>query len=162
MLVGLKGLREAFALFRGGRVAAADQTGGLEHTVGCRRTHCGDVVVEHHEGQPPIAFQRVFFGVFHDGGPLLRIDPVVTGNQGVVFVRLAVAVFPVVEFSRGESEPTQHQDQCQPGQQPVVLDEVDDLVPQVMRDPVSVQLSPHSFFVQMRSSMISAMTSSFF
>lgn len=162
MFMGLKRLHEAFAFFRGGRVAPSDQTGGLEHTVGCRWTDCGNVLVEHHERQPPIAFQRVLFGIFHDGGPLLRIDPMVTGNQGVVFVRLAVAVFPLVEFPGGESEPTQHQDQCQPGQQPVVLDEVDDLVPQVMRDPVSVQLSPHSFFVRMRSSMISAMTSSFF
>ena len=70
------------------RTDPCDRTGGLEHPVSGRRTDRGHIPVEHHEGEPPIAFERILARERFDGVALLRLNPVVSRDHGVVFVAL--------------------------------------------------------------------------
>jgi hypothetical protein len=85
---------------------------------------------------------------------------VVARDQRVVFVGFAIAISPIMVFARGEPDPRQQSCAGQLGEAGIVAHEVADLITKIMRHPKAFQLSPSSFFVRMKSSMISAMTSS--
>ncbi len=90
----------------------------------------------------------------------MRLDPVVARNHGVALIGLAVAAFPAVELARGESQPAQQPHPSDAGERAVMTEEIDHHIAQIVRHPLTIQLSPISFFVRTKSSMISAITSS--
>ncbi len=62
-----------------------------------------DVVVEHHERQPPVALERVLVEVVDDRQALPELDPVIARDLAVVFVDLAVSPPPLVELGAGDA-----------------------------------------------------------
>lgn len=160
VIVWLQGLDEAGALTIGFGVPGLEQASLLEHPIGGRGADGGDVVIEHHKGQPAIAFQGKLAGKADDRLAFFGFDPVVAWHQAIVFIGLAVAVPPMVVFARGEPDPAQQAGGRQLGESGVMTHQVADRIAQIMRHPETFQLSPSSFFVRMKSSMISAMTSS--
>ena len=78
---------------------------GLEDPVDAGRTAHGDVLVDHHEGQASVAFQRKEVREVEDGLFLLGFEPVIARDPSVVLVDLAVAVLPGVPLGSGQAEP---------------------------------------------------------
>src|ERR671915_296435 len=97
-----------------------------------------------------------------DDGLLLPIlQPEAAGTPAVVLIPLPVAFPPIVELAGGDVEPPNEP----PGADLSLLrpapDEIHDLVPSIVRNPVPGQSSPMSFFNATCSAISSARTSSF-
>ena len=90
----------------------------------------------------------------------VRRDPVIAWHKGIVFIGLAIALTPIVVFARGEPDPRQQPCAGQLREAGVVAHKVADLITKIMGHSEAIELSPSSFFARMKSSMISAMTSS--
>jgi hypothetical protein len=73
--------------------------GLLQDPVDGRRTDGDYVLVDHHEGQPPIPIERMAVVEVHDRLPLPILDPEVARHQRVVLVGLAVPVLPGEELA---------------------------------------------------------------
>ena len=103
MLVRLQRLLEAFALERRLAIVLLHQPGLAEHAVNTGGTYCHDVGIKHHEGEPPIAFQRVLGMEVGDGLLFpVRKPPItwnVVRNVAVVLVDLVITSPPVVELA---------------------------------------------------------------
>ena len=143
---GRERLLEARALLRRLAVPLRQQSRLPQHAVDAGRAHGHDVGVEHHERQPPVAFQRVLQMEVDDGLLLPILQPEVAGNPAVVLVGLAVAFPPVVELAGGDAEPADEPPDADLGLLRPAPDEIDDLVPRVVRNPDPGQSSP-SFFL---------------
>jgi hypothetical protein len=65
-----------------------------EHSPHAGRADRHDVGIQHHERQPPVAFQRVLQVEPDDGLFLPLLQPEVPGKPAVVVVRFAVAFDP--------------------------------------------------------------------
>ena len=137
------------------------QSSVAERAVDARGTDGDDISVEHHEGQPPVAFQGMPSVEVEDGFLLPVFEPPVARNLAVVLVDLAVAMIPVVKLAGSQPEPAQQLSGGQLGALGPVVQVVDDLVAGVVGNPGSVQSSPSSFFSLTCSSMSSTMTSFF-
>lgn len=96
-----------------------------------------DIVVEHHEGQPPIAVQRVSVVIGDDGFFLPLFQPPITRNFAIVLVGLTVAVLPLMELTRTEVHPAKQPFGCQLGTVGPVFDVSDDFVPDIVGNPNS-------------------------
>jgi len=77
----------------------------LQHSPNTRRTDGHNVSVEHHERQPPIAFQRVLQVELDDRFFLPRLQPEITGNPTVVLVDAPIPLPPVIELAGGHAQP---------------------------------------------------------
>ena len=150
VLMRLERLRESGSFLCGGKKLAVESTGGLEDAVNTGGTEPHDVLIEHHEGQPTVSFQGMPVVKLQNGGPLPCFEPMIAGDLAVVFIDLAIPVFPGVELAGG----TAKMDWGQPGEDGLggcfgaigpVTDVVHHLVACVMGNPTSVQSSP-SFF----------------
>ncbi len=146
MLVRGQGLAKALTLGAGaGAALRAEQTGTLEHTVDAGGADCGQVRVDHHVAQAPVALEGVLAGVSDDGALLLFEKPEVAANPSIMFVGLAVALPPVVEFAAGQAQPRDHGGDGHAGLLRPFVYEVDHLIAQVRLRPAVFQLRP-SFF----------------
>ncbi len=88
-------------------VEPASRSGGFEDAVDAGRAASDLVGIEHHEGQPAIAFERVGAGEGADAFLLVVGEPVVARHPGVVLVDLAEAPIPVVELAGADADPGQ-------------------------------------------------------
>ena len=86
VLVRLQRLVKAGALLRRLALPLREQSGLVEHALDAGRADGHNVGVQHHERQPPVAFQRILQMELDDGFFLPRLQPVVAGNPTVVFV----------------------------------------------------------------------------
>ena len=159
VLMRLQRLHKPGSFLGGGDPPAVESTGGLENAVKAGGTDSLDVVVEHHECQSPVAFERIAGVELEDGLSLPRFEPVIPRDLAVVLIGLAIPVFPGVELAGGQIEP--RQDGLGRSLSPIgpVADVIDHLVAGVMGNPMPVQSSPRSFFDLTFSSRSSAMTS---
>jgi hypothetical protein len=67
--------------------------------------HRDNIAVEHHEGEPAVAFEGRC-GVEVEDGPFLPVlQPPIAGDQRIMLVGQAVACAPVVELARGDAQP---------------------------------------------------------
>ena len=149
-------LHKAGAFKRALRLPEIEQSGALKHPVGNRWAHRHDVAIKHHEGEPAIALQRELMVEVNDGILFPLLEPVITGNEDVVFVGLTIAISPLVIFGAEELHAVQQAQRADLGARREPLDEVDDIVTGVVSNPASAQLSPSSFFVRTSSSTTSA------
>ncbi len=161
VLMGLEGLHEAGSFFGRGIVSLIEASGRFEDAVDRRRAGSDHVVVEHHEGQPAISFEGMSVVEVEDGLPFPVFEPEIPRDQGLVFVDLAIALFPLVELAGSQVEPVEQLLGGEFGTVGPVGDVVDDLVARVVGNPASLQSSPSSFFARTLASMSSAMTSFF-
>ena len=153
-------LLEARALLRRLAVPLRQQSRLPQHPPDAGRTHRHDVGIQHHERQPPVAFQRVLQMEADDGLLLPILQPEIAGNPAVVLVHLAVAFPPVVELAGGDVEPPDEPPGADLGLLRPAPDEIHDLVPRIVRNPDPGQSSPSVFFSATCSAISSARTSS--
>jgi len=159
VFMGLERLHEAGAFLGGLGRLAGQQSGVFEDAVDAGRAAGGHIGVEHHEGQLPIAFERVLPGEGADAFLLLVGEPVIARHPGVMFVDFAEACFPVVELAGADADPGHkavHGDLrfVRPG-----ANEIDEIVADIVGHPAAFQISPSSFFKRVWASISSAMTS---
>jgi len=75
----------------------------FQHTIDAAGADRDNIIVEHHEGEPPITIEWMGSVVIEDRLFLSVFEPPITGNFSVVFVGLAIATFPSVELAGAES-----------------------------------------------------------
>src|ERR1041385_1614107 len=160
VLVWLGRLLETSPFLRCFRVPFPQQSRPAQHPPYAGRTHRHDIGVQHHEGQPPVAFQRVPQMESHDRPLLPVLQPKVPGNPTVVLVGATVALSPIVEFAAGHAQPSNESPRADLAGLRPAPDEIHDLVPHIVRHPDPVQSSPSSFFNAICSAISSARTSS--
>ena len=107
VFVGLNGLHEAGACFGGRGGMAGQESGGLEDAIDAGRTAGRLVGVEHHESEQPIAFERMGAGKGADLFLFVGGEPMIAWHPGVVFVDVAVALAPIVEFAGADADPAE-------------------------------------------------------
>src|SRR4051812_13831990 len=122
------------------------QSGVAEHTVDARGADGDGVGVEHHEGEPPVALQRMARVEVEDRSLLPGLEPPVAGHQRVVLVGQPVARPPTVELAGGDTEPGDEPSSGDLGAIGPAADEVDDGVAGIVGNPCPGQSSPSSFF----------------
>src|SRR5277367_200319 len=142
------------------RRGPAEQTGGLEYAVNARRAGGHDVAVEHHVGQLPVALQWKLATEVDDGAFLRIGQPMIAGHPGVVLVDAAEPLLPVEELAATNAQPGDEPGLGQFGERRILAHVIDDLVAEVVGDPVGRQGSPRLFFRSICSSMRRAMTPS--
>jgi hypothetical protein len=151
VFVGLQRLDEAGAFFGDVGRSAGQQPGGLEDAVGAGRA-ASDVIaaqrigIEHHEGQSPIAFERVLSSEGADAFFFVVGEPMIARQPVVVFIDFAEARFPVVELAGADADPGEEASRGDVGFVAPVADEIDDLIAGVVGDPLTGQGSPRLFF----------------
>ena len=122
------------------------QSSVAEHAVDAGGADGDDVGVEHHEGEPPVAFQRMPGVEVEDRLLLPVLQPPIAGGQRVVLVGQAVAGAPVVELAGGDTQPGDESAGGDFGTLGPAGDVVDDGVTDVVGNPGLGQSSPRSFF----------------
>ena len=105
VLMSCQRLHEARALLRRFAGPLRQQSSLAEYSPHAGRADRHNVGIEHHERQPPVAFQRVLQMEPDDSLLLTLLQPEIAGNPAVVLVHLAVAFPPVVELAGGDVEP---------------------------------------------------------
>src|ERR1019366_4734213 len=153
-------LLKARALLRRLAVPLRQQSRLAEHAPNACRTHRHNIGIQHHECQPPVAFQRILQMEADDGLLLPMLQPEVAGNPAVVLVHLAVAFSPVVEFAGSHIEPLDEPPGADLGLLRPAPDKVNDLIPRIVRNPDPGQSSPSVFLSATCSAINSARLSS--
>lgn len=117
-----------------------------EDSVDARGANRNNVLIEHHERQPPVSLQwmgmmeidnRLFFPV---------LEPEIPGDLGVVFVGPSVSLFPIEVLATSDPEPLNDVLRRGLGTLGPVSDVIDDLVSSIVGNPASSQGSPMAFF----------------
>ena len=136
MLVRLQRLDKAGSFLGGSPVSDPQQPGPGQHPIDAGGTDRHHVLIEHHEGQAAVAFQRVLLVEVNDGFFLPVLQPVVAWNPAVVFVGLAVAAFPVEELAARQAGPAHQARSRDFGLFRPTAHEIDHLVAQIVRHPL--------------------------
>jgi len=131
-------LHESRPFFGRGSALAIEASRVFEDAIRTGGTDGHDVVVEHHERQPTVAFQGMAVMVVQDRLLLPGFQPKIAGNLAVVLIGLAVAIFPVVELAGTEFQPAEKLAGWQFGTHGPVFDVIDNLVASVVGNPNSL------------------------
>ena len=137
VLMGGERLHEAGAFKRGLRLPAIQQPCALEHAVGARGAHRHNVAIKHHESEPAVALQRELVMEIDNRILFPLLEPAITGNERIVFVGFAVAIPPLVILGAGEFHPGHQAQRADLGADREPVDEIDDHIPGVVRNPTS-------------------------
>lgn len=159
VFVGFERLDEAGSFLGGLGCLSREEPGRFEDAIDAGGTARGDVVVDHHEGESAIAFEGMLACVGADLLLFVVGEPVIARHPGVVFVDFAEAMFPEVELAGADADPAE---EARLGDVALLgpgADEIDEVVADVVGDPLPGQSSPRLFFSEVCSSMSSAMTS---
>ena len=147
VLMGPQGLLEALSLLGRLAASASQLAGRLEHAVDAGGADGHDIGVEHHVGQPPIAFQGVAVVEGDDRGLLPVLQPEVAGDRGVVLVGSSQPPAPAAELAAGDPQPSEQppdrQSRCVPAQR---ADELDDRITEWPGEPRLRSEFPKLFF----------------
>ena len=134
---GVAELDKAGAFLGDGGRGPGQQPRVFEDAVDAGRA-TGDLVgIEHHEGQPPIAFEGMTAGEGTDAFFLAVGEPVVARDPGVVLIDLAEAALPVVELAGADADPGEEATSRDVGLVAPGADEIDDFVAGVGGDPLA-------------------------
>ena len=138
MFVRLERLDKAGAFLGDVGRVAGQKSGGLEDAIDAGRATGNLVGVEHHEGEPPITFERI--GPREGANALLFVigEPVVAWHPGVVLVDLAEAQLPVVELAGADADPGHEATDGDFGLVAPAPDEIDDGVAGIVGDPAAL------------------------
>jgi len=135
VLVGFEGLDETGALLGGRGSWPGQESGVLANAIDAGRAAGGDIGVEHHEGEPAVAFEGVGPREGADAFFLVGGEPVVAWHPGVVLVDLAEAAAPVVELGGADAEPRKEAASRDVRLAVPSADAIDELVAGVVGDP---------------------------
>src|SRR6266568_6450174 len=160
MLMRLVRLLESRPLTRRAAFPSGEQPRLLQHSPNASRAHRHHIAVQHHERQPPIAFQRILQMEADDRLFLPRLQPEVTGNPTVVLIHTPIALPPIVKLAGGYAQPRNESSHADFGLLRPAPDKIHHLIPHIMRHPARGQCSPRLFFKAICSAISSARTSS--
>ena len=99
------GLNKARSLLGGLSVPGVKAPSGFENSIGGRRTHTGDISINHHEGKAAIAVERVFGVKIQDGLALCRVKPMGSWDIAIVFIGGAITLLPFIKFTPRHTNP---------------------------------------------------------
>src|ERR1019366_9179244 len=139
-------LFEASPFLRRLALPFAQQSRLPQHPPHAGRAHRHDVLIQHHEGQPPLTFQRILQMKIDDRVLLPLLQPKVPGNPSVVLIGLSVSLPPVVELAGLDAEPLDEPPGADPGLLGPAPDKIHDLIPHVVRTQTPVRV-PQDFFL---------------
>jgi len=105
MLMGPKGLDKACSLFADFLVPSVHKASLGQYAPCAGRTNGNDIPVEHHEGEPSVAFKGVIVMKADDGLPFPLFQPEISRNGGVMLIDFAVAIDPGVELALAYRKP---------------------------------------------------------
>jgi len=100
-----KRLDKAGSLFADFLVPLIQKPSLRKNAPGAGRAYGNDILVKHHEREPPIAFQRVIVVKSYNGLPFPVFKPEVPGNGGVMLIGFAVSLDPRIELALADGEP---------------------------------------------------------
>src|ERR1700730_17400666 len=146
MLVRLGRLFKAGPFLRGLPVPLPQQSRSTQYPPQPGRAPRQDVGIQHHERQPPIAFQRILQMERNDRLLLPILQPKVPGNPAVVLVDTPVPLAPAVELADRDVQPSDEPSGADLGLLRPAPDEIHDLVPRIVRNLPPGQSSPPLFF----------------
>lgn len=94
-------------------------------------------MIEHHEGESAITFQRIFSGEGADAFLFIVGEPMIARHPGVVLIDFAETLFPIVEFAGADADPGHEALDgnlalCGPD-----VHEIDDLIAGIVGNPTS-------------------------
>ena len=135
MLMRLGRLLETAPFARSLAFPFPQQSGLPQDPPHARRAYGHDVLVQHHERQPPISFQRIVQMEVDDRPLFPLLQPKVPGNPTVMLVGLAVTLPPIVKLAGGHVEPLDEPAGADFAGLRPAPDEIHDLVPRVVRHP---------------------------
>ena len=138
VFMGSERLLEPFAFAGGFAVMGIHEASLLEYPVDAGGADGDDITVEHHEGQPAIAFQGMVLGEVNDGLFLGVGQPPVPWNPTVVLIDFAEALPPVVELAFTDAEPGHELFGRDLGPFGPAADVLDDGIAGIMGNPKSV------------------------
>ena len=159
VLMGPKRLLETVTLARSLGIPALQEPGGFEYPIGAGGRDGHHITIQHHEGQPAIAFQRELMMEADNGHLFPRLQPMIARHQSVVLVGFAVTITPRVKLAPAQIDPANQLQGTDFGPFRPVCNEIHDRVANVVRHPKGSQLSPSSFFKRVCSSNSSERTS---
>jgi hypothetical protein len=105
VLVRQKRLDKACALFADFLVPLIQKPGLRKNTPGAGRAYSNDILVQHHEREPPVAFQRVIVIKSDDGLPFPVFQPEIPRNGGIMLIGFAVPIDPCMKFALADRKP---------------------------------------------------------
>lgn len=100
-----KRLDKACSLFADALVPFVQKPGLRKNTPGAGWAYGNDILVQHHEREPPVAFQRVLVIKSNDCLTFPLLQPEIPGNKGIMLVGLAIPIDPGVELALADAKP---------------------------------------------------------
>src|SRR5207302_1943164 len=149
----LERLHEAGAFLGGRGRLPGQESRRLEDAIDTGRAAGGLVGIDHHEGQSPVAFERVAAGEGADAILLIGGEPMIARHPGIVLIDLTEAVPPVVELTLTDADPGDEAGDGDVGLVRPGADEIDDLIAGIVGNPRAPQSSPRLFFSSVCASM---------
>ena len=137
MLVRLEGLDKAGAFFRRPGRLPGQQSRVFQDAIDAGRAASNLVGIEHHEGQPPVAFARMAAGEGANAFFLVVAEPVIARDPGVVLVDFAETLNPVVILAGADADPGQEPRGRDLGFVRPGADKIDKLVARVVGNPAT-------------------------
>jgi len=99
VFMGPERLHEAGALETFLPVPLLQQPCLAKNSPGAAGADGNDVLIEQHEGQPPISLKRIVHRKSDDRFPFPRFKPEIAGDQPIMFVGFAVPLDPCIKFA---------------------------------------------------------------
>jgi hypothetical protein len=133
----LEGLLKAGSFLRGLTVESIHHAGFAKNAVNRRGTDSHDASIQHHERQPPVAFQGMAAVEVQDRFLLPIFEPEISRDRTVVFVDFAVAFLPVEELAATDAQPSHDLLSGDFASLIPVIDVINDLITSVVGNPAS-------------------------
>jgi len=133
---------EACALFGQLQLPAVQEAGSAEDSPGAGRADGHDVLVEHHEGQPPVAIEGVLMMETDYGLLFPFLEPMIARDLPVVLIGFAVPFLPIVKLAFADARPTDETIKGDLGLFRPEGEEVDHGIASVRGDPTTFQIPP--------------------
>jgi hypothetical protein len=130
-------LMKTGSFLRGLAVESVHHAGLAKNAVNRRGADSHDASIQHHERQPPVAFQGMATVEVQDSFLLPIFEPEISRDRTVVLVDFAVAFFPVKELATADTQPSHDLLGGDLGPLSPVIDVIHDLVTRVMGNPTS-------------------------
>lgn len=105
-------------------------------------------LIQPHEGHPSVTFQRILMAKSNDRSPFPVRNPEILGNLTIVLVDHSVPGSPVVELTPGNAQPKDEAHDSDLGQRRPPVDENHHGIPDIVRYPEGLQVSPRLFLAQ--------------
>lgn len=144
VLMWLQRLNKAGTLLGFLAVPAPQQIGFAQHTVNAAGTDGNHILIQHHEGQSAITFQRMIKMKLNNGLFLPVIQPEIAGNQAIVLIGPAITLPPAVILAGTEFKPLYKMRHRNVGTIGLISGEIYHCIANIMGNPRRLSGNPKS------------------